>query len=62
MQLRKPPSVAESIDWVSTVADLSPQDLTPDVLRETLGVALKHRSDVEFVTAELELGGRGTDA
>jgi MoxR-like ATPase len=61
MQLRKPPSVAESIDWVATVAGGATRELDPDVLRETLGVALKHRSDVEFVIAELELGDARTD-
>ncbi|MFC8043679.1 AAA family ATPase [Nocardia sp. NPDC057353] len=55
MQLKKLPSVAESIDWGRTLLALGMTDLDDNVVRSTLGVVLKHRSDHERALNELKL-------
>ncbi|ANY05455.1 AAA family ATPase [Pseudonocardia sp. HH130630-07] len=55
MELRKVPSVAETIDWGRTLLALGMDTLDDDTVRATLGVVLKHRSDAEKATAELRL-------
>ncbi|MBO0854547.1 MAG: MoxR family ATPase [Nocardia sp.] len=56
MQLKKLPSVAESIDWGRTLLALGLQDLDDNTVRGTLGVVLKHQSDHKRALAELKLG------
>ncbi|WP_068253321.1 AAA family ATPase [Janibacter corallicola] len=61
MRLRKSPSVAETIDWARTLlslgADEGPQgELDPQLVRETLGVVLKHREDIAVAAERLDLG------
>ncbi|XAS77701.1 MoxR family ATPase [Dermatophilaceae bacterium Sec6.4] len=53
--LRKPPSVAETVDWARTLLELGALTLEPDVVRATLGVVLKHQQDIRDATATLEL-------
>ncbi len=59
LELRKPPSIAETLDWVRTLLELGVGTLDEDVLRATLTVLLKHRRDVEQAVAHLRLGGVG---
>ncbi|MGI5220833.1 AAA family ATPase [Nocardia sp. CA-290969] len=54
MQLKKLPSVAESIDWARTLLALGHTELDDSTVRETLGVVLKHRSDHQRALAELK--------
>ncbi|MFF0541902.1 AAA family ATPase [Nocardia thailandica] len=56
MQLKKLPSVAESIDWGHTLLALGANDLDETTVRATLGVVLKHRSDHQRALVELKLG------
>ncbi|WP_395298742.1 AAA family ATPase [Kitasatospora hibisci] len=46
MGLRKAPSVAETIDWARTLLALGADTLDGAVVRDTLGVILKHQDDV----------------
>ncbi len=55
MELRKAPSVAETIDWGRTLLALGLDTLDDDAVRATLGVVLKHQSDAEKAAAELRL-------
>ncbi|WP_227980590.1 AAA family ATPase [Nocardia spumae] len=55
MQLKKLPSVAESIDWARTLLALGAKDLDDKTVRGTLGVVLKHQSDHQRALAELKL-------
>ncbi|PXX60215.1 MoxR-like ATPase [Nocardia tenerifensis] len=55
MQLKKLPSVAESIDWARTLLALGLHDLDDSAVRATLGVVLKHQSDHQRALAELKL-------
>ncbi|MCR8694809.1 MoxR family ATPase [Rhodococcus pyridinivorans] len=55
MQLKKVPSVAETIDWGRTLLALGLDTLDDTALRSTLGVILKHQSDQVRAAAELRL-------
>ncbi|WP_182346846.1 AAA family ATPase [Tomitella gaofuii] len=55
MQLKKVPSVSETIDWGRTLLALGLDTIDDDAVRATLGVILKHRSDQERAAAELRL-------
>ncbi|TQS44939.1 AAA family ATPase [Cryptosporangium phraense] len=55
MELRKAPSVAETIDWARTLLALGAQTLDEDVVRESLGVLLKHQADVLTAAKRLRL-------
>jgi MoxR-like ATPase len=55
MRLRKAPSIAETIDWARTLLTLGAQDLDADLVRQSLGVVLKHQDDIDRASANLEL-------
>jgi MoxR-like ATPase len=55
LELRKAPSVAETIDWARTLLALGLDTLDDDAARATLGVVLKHHSDTQRAAAELRL-------
>ena len=47
LDLRKPPSISETLDWVRALAVLNADRLDPALLDETLNLVLKHEADVE---------------
>ncbi|MGW5719222.1 AAA family ATPase [Amycolatopsis sp. NPDC003865] len=55
MDLRKLPSVAETIDWARTLLALGASALDEHVVRESLGVVLKHQDDIAKAGAGLKL-------
>jgi MoxR-like ATPase len=55
MDLRKLPSVAETIDWARTLLALGASTLDERVVRESLGVVLKHQDDIAKAGAGLKL-------
>ncbi|MFI0923581.1 AAA family ATPase [Streptomyces sp. NPDC021012] len=55
MDLRKVPSVSETIDWARTLLALGADRLDERVVRETLGVLLKHQDDIVKAAAKLDL-------
>lgn len=52
--LRKSPSVSESIDWSQTLALLKVGELNLDIVRTTMGAFVKHQSDQARVIDMLE--------
>jgi MoxR-like ATPase len=46
LDLRKPPSISETLDWVRALAVLNADRLDPALLDETLGLVLKYEADV----------------
>jgi MoxR-like ATPase len=58
LELKKPPSISETIDWARTLLALGLADLDSDTIARTLGVVLKHASDQD--RAVKELLGNGT--
>ncbi|MFM8896416.1 MAG: AAA family ATPase [Actinomycetales bacterium] len=55
LDLRKPPSIAESIDWARTMHALGVAELTDEVIEQTLGVVVKHQADRQRVVEQLGL-------
>ncbi|MFI9000974.1 AAA family ATPase [Streptomyces sp. NPDC053541] len=56
MDLRKAPSVAETVDWARTLLALGADSLSEEVVHGTLGVLLKHQEDIRKAAAKLDLG------
>jgi MoxR-like ATPase len=55
LELKKAPSIAESVDWARTLLALHIDDLDAKAIDDTLGVVLKHASDTERAVRELRL-------
>jgi MoxR-like ATPase len=55
MELRKPPSIAETIDWARTMLALGLDSLDPEAMAVTLGVVLKHEADQARAAQRLQL-------
>jgi MoxR-like ATPase len=55
LDLKKPPSIAESIDWARALMLLGADDLDQDVFRDTLSVIVKHRTDLDLVAERVGL-------
>jgi MoxR-like ATPase len=49
LDLKKPPSIAESIDWARALLLLGADDLTPEVFAQTMSIIVKHRTDLDTV-------------
>ncbi|MEX2550313.1 MAG: MoxR family ATPase [Nitriliruptoraceae bacterium] len=58
LELKKPPSVSETLDWARTLLELGFGSLDPEVLRSTVNVVLKHRQDVERALTHLDIPSR----
>ena len=55
MELKKSPSISESIDWARTLLALGLDTLDEAAVKDTLGVVLKHASDHERAGSQLKL-------
>ncbi|MRK01843.1 MULTISPECIES: AAA family ATPase [Aeromicrobium] len=55
MPLRKAPSVSETIDWARTLVALGADVLDDEVVKESLGVILKHQDDLQKARTRLDL-------
>ncbi len=55
LDLKKAPSIAESVDWARTLVALQIEDLDEAAVDQTLGVVLKHASDQAKALRELKL-------
>ena len=55
LELRKAPSIAESVDWARTLVALEVGTLDEATIARTLGAVLKHASDTERAVKELGL-------
>ena len=55
LRLRKSPSVAETVDWARTLIALGATELDEAVIRDNLGVLLKHQDDILRATKTLNL-------
>ena len=45
LELKKPPSIAETLDWARALVRLGVRELDTPAIRSTLGVLLKHEDD-----------------
>src|SRR5437773_7807112 len=49
LDLKKPPSIAESIDWARALMLLGADDVDKSVLERTMSIIVKHRTDLDVV-------------
>jgi MoxR-like ATPase len=64
LDLKKPPSIAESIDWARALLLLGADDIDGQVFAETMSIIVKHRTDLDVVAervgVKLGLGAAST--
>ncbi|MDQ6816184.1 MAG: MoxR family ATPase [Actinomycetota bacterium] len=53
LDLKKPPSIAESIDWARALMLLGASEIDQTVLAQTMSVIVKHRGDLDTVAARV---------
>ena len=53
LDLKKVPSVSETIDWAKVLMILNATDLRPDLIKDTLNIFLKFEADIEIVKESL---------
>jgi MoxR-like ATPase len=49
LDLKKPPSIAESIDWARALMLLGADDIDEAMLKRTMSIIVKHRTDLDVV-------------
>src|ERR671921_143235 len=61
LDLKKPPSIAESIDWARALLLLGADDVDAGVLQRTMSIIVKHRTDLDLVAERVgvKLGDGG---
>jgi hypothetical protein len=59
LDLRKSPSLSETVDWARALLTLGASTLGNELARDTLGLLLKHQEDRALVEAKIDglLGG-----
>lgn len=53
MDIRKPPSIGEALDWAKALVVLSAEELEASVVEETLNIILKHHEDLRKLKQEV---------
>jgi MoxR-like ATPase len=53
LDLKKAPSIAESIDWARTLVLMGADDIDEKVFRESLSIIIKHRTDLDMVAEKI---------
>lgn len=54
LELRKPPSISESLDWARSLVILNADRLDPEVVESTLTMLVKYEKDLERVKGALD--------
>jgi MoxR-like ATPase len=49
LDLKKPPSIAESIDWARTLLLMGSEDIDQETFENSMSVIVKHRTDIDLV-------------
>src|SRR4051795_4703131 len=62
IDLKKAPSISETIDWARTLIYLGRNEITPEVMGETLHVLLKYQTDITKARKELGVDAPATPA
>ncbi|HEX9774705.1 MAG TPA: MoxR family ATPase [Actinomycetota bacterium] len=55
LELKKAPSIAETLDWARTLLHLGITELDPNVARASMSALLKYQTDIEKVAAHLKV-------
>jgi MoxR-like ATPase len=56
-ELKKPPSVSETLDWARTLLVLGREELTQDDIRATMNLLLKYSGDIDKISEALRAAG-----
>jgi MoxR-like ATPase len=49
LDLKKPPSIAESIDWARTLLLMGAEDIDRKTFEDSMSIIVKHRTDIDLV-------------
>jgi MoxR-like ATPase len=49
LDLKKPPSIAESIDWARTLLLMGSDDIDQETFKQSMSIIVKHRTDIDLV-------------
>jgi MoxR-like ATPase len=49
LDLKKPPSIAESIDWARTLLLMGSEDIDRETFENSMSIIVKHRTDIDLV-------------
>ncbi len=55
LDLKKPPSIAESIDWARALLLLGVEEIDAETFNDTMSVIVKHRTDMDLVAERVGL-------
>ncbi|MFN2612767.1 MAG: AAA family ATPase [Solirubrobacterales bacterium] len=55
LDLKKPPSIAESIDWARALLLIGADDIDRETFESTMSIIVKHRSDIDVVTERVSV-------
>ena len=55
LDIKKVPSISETIDWAKTILLLNAANLNVDIVRETLNVILKFEDDIDIMQEQLPI-------
>jgi MoxR-like ATPase len=62
LDLKKPPSIAESIDWARTLLLMGAEDIDRETFEQSLSVLVKHRTDIDLVAERVGVKLAGPSA
>jgi len=55
LDLKKPPSIAESIDWARTLLLMGADDIDRETFERSMSIIVKHRTDIDLVAERVGL-------
>jgi MoxR-like ATPase len=55
LDLKKPPSIAESIDWARTLLLIGADDIDRETFQSSMSIIVKHRSDIDLVAERVSV-------
>ncbi|MHA1990912.1 MAG: AAA family ATPase [Candidatus Hodarchaeales archaeon] len=53
LEIRKKPSISESIDWMKSLMMLKVEEITPEIMDQTISVIIKHQEDINVVKEKI---------
>jgi hypothetical protein len=62
LDLKKPPSIAESIDWARTLLLMGAEDIDQETFNQSMSVIVKHRTDIDLVAERVGVKLAGPSA
>ena len=62
LDLKKPPSIAESIDWARALLLLGADQIDAEIFQRTMSIIVKHRTDLDLVAERVGMRLRGRAA